>query len=196
MATHAMLRAREKKDAERTQAENAARAQRAEAERVRQEQKRRQEEEQLTREKSEKATRDREERKKRSFLRVAAGSLVAIPAFFVAYAVVGALAFVGMLLFQWLNADRMGGMTRMADLIAAGVSGFYGVQAGYASISFVAKIWNGWPTFLALIGAWAAALFALVTRTDFSVTWWLLVVGGLHSAIAIVAAYALVVRRS
>jgi hypothetical protein len=189
------LRKREQEDAERERAQQEENLRRTKEEAERSARNRIKEEERVALEKIQKAEREKEERRKRGIGALIIGSIAAIPIFFVVYIVVGALAFAGILLLQWLHLEPGGGITRMADLLAAGMSAYYGVAAARSSIGAILNAWNGWPTFVLLIAAWATAFYVLTTRTDLAMTWWLLVVGILHALIAIVTSFFLVARK-
>lgn len=196
IAADATLRARERVDAVQAAAEREAQARRTEAEAVVVSLKRIEEKKRSEAEAIEKQKRDRKERGARSFGAWLFGTVLAIPIFFIVYAVVAAAAFAGILLLQWLNLDRTGnGITRMAELIAAAASGYFGVQVARHAVDAVVKSWSGWPTFLLLLAVWGAALYYLAARTDLSNTWWLLVLEGLHAAIAVSLGFLWIARK-
>ncbi|OQW60071.1 MAG: hypothetical protein A4S17_10815 [Proteobacteria bacterium HN_bin10] len=179
------LQVRLREEAERAVAEKQARLRRLEEEAERQRQAKLQAEVEAER-----------ERRRNGPTAVFWGSILCIPLFFSAYAIVACLAFVALMTFQWLGESARGdGLTYGAELISALGSAYAGVFAGRTAIDATIKAWTGWPTFVALLVSWIIVIIVVLTTIPIGGNLWLIVLLVGHAIVGTLSGFHLIARK-
>jgi hypothetical protein len=178
---HQTLELREAEEAEQAQQEKAARQRRLEEEKRREIEAA---EEQRSREQFAAETKERE-RRAQGPIPTLIGTLLSVPIFFSAYATAASIAFVALIVWQWLMASRGSGLTNGAELIASLASGYAGAVGGRMAIDKFLKAWNGWPIFLLLVFVFSLTFFVLTTHSKTAGNWWFIALLAGHSAVSL-----------